>query len=193
MQALEVCTEVRFGAVALGANLPSRHGSPAETLKYATKLIEIVVDLEATSQIFATPAFPKGAGPDYANGAVFFRTVLCAQALLSKLHQIEADIGRVRDQRWGARAVDLDLLFLGNMVLPDAQTQTAWRGLPLSDQIEATPDQLILPHPRLQDRAFVLVPLAQVAPDWVHPLTGQTVIQMRDALPDDDIASVRPA
>lgn len=112
--------------------------------------------------------------------------------LLSELHRIESELGRVRDRRWGARSVDLDLLFLGDSVRPDPETQTVWRDLSVDEQIAATPDQLILPHPRLQDRAFVLVPLAQVAPDWCHPLTGQTVIQMRDALPVEDIAAMRP-
>jgi 2-amino-4-hydroxy-6-hydroxymethyldihydropteridine diphosphokinase len=57
--------------------------------------------------------------------------------------------------------------------------------------MKETPDQLILPHPRLQDRSFVLVPLADVAPDWVHPVLGQSVVQMRDARPSAEIASVR--
>lgn len=191
MQASESWEKFRFGAVALGANLPSRHGTPSETLHFAIKLLENTVEISAVSPHFTTPAFPAGAGPDYVNAAVSFCTNICARDILLHLHRIEAQIGRVRDQRWGARAVDLDLLFLDDVVIPDVATQSEWRNLPMDRQIRATPDQLILPHPRLQDRSFVLVPLSHVAPDWVHPLTQQSVTTMLSALPAQDIASVR--
>ena len=90
------------------------------------------------------------------------------------------------------RTLDIDLLAMGDSVLPDAETHDRWRSLPAEAQIRSTPDQLILPHPRLQDRAFVLVPLADVAPDWVHPRTGQSVRQMLAALPQSDREAVKP-
>ncbi len=90
------------------------------------------------------------------------------------------------------RTLDIDLLAMGDSVLPDTKTQDSWRALAPEAQIRTTPDQLILPHPRLQDRAFVLVPLADVAPDWVHPRTGLTVLQMLDALPAADREAVKP-
>ena len=90
------------------------------------------------------------------------------------------------------RTLDLDLLALGDSVVPDEATQTAWRDLPAEEQPRRTPDRLILPHPRLQDRGFVLIPLADIAPDWRHPLTGQTVAQMRDALTPAQTAGIVP-
>lgn len=90
------------------------------------------------------------------------------------------------------RTLDIDLLAMGDSVLPDAETQDRWRLLPMEQQVRATPDRLILPHPRLQDRAFVLVPLADVAPDWVHPRTGQSVRAMLAALPTEDRDAVKP-
>ena len=144
------------------------------------------------SGLFATPAFPAGIGPDFVNAAMAVRTTLAARDVLAVLHAIEAEAARTREVRWGPRTLDLDLLALGAQIAPDADVQARWRNLGPQAQREAAPDQLILPHPRLQDRAFVLVPLAQVAPDWVHPLTGQTVLQMRDALPAAELAAIRP-
>ena len=67
---------------------------------------------------------------------------------------------------------------------------TEWRRLPLSRQVCTTPTELILPHPRLQDRAFVLVPMAEVAPGWRHPVLGRTIAEMRDALPASERAAI---
>jgi 2-amino-4-hydroxy-6-hydroxymethyldihydropteridine diphosphokinase len=80
---------------------------------------------------------------------------------------------------------------VGDLVLPDAATQADWRALPPDLQRMRAPDALILPHPRLQDRAFVLVPLADVAPDWVHPMLGMSVREMCGRLPAAERAEVR--
>jgi 2-amino-4-hydroxy-6-hydroxymethyldihydropteridine diphosphokinase len=88
--------------------------------------------------------------------------------------------------------VDLDLLAFGDAILPDAVTHGHWASLPLAAQKAKTPDRLVLPHPRLQDRAFVLVPLADIAPDWRHPVFGRTVADMVAALPAGDRGAVRP-
>jgi len=146
----------------------------------------------SVSRFFATPCFPKGAGPDYVNAAISVTTTGDPQAALASLHRIEAHFGRVRDQRWGMRTLDLDLLAIGQTILPDRATYLAWQGLPPQAQATAVPDQLILPHPRLQDRAFVLVPLADIAPNWVHPVLNQTTTQLCAALPRADVAAVRP-
>ncbi|MEH6739811.1 MAG: 2-amino-4-hydroxy-6-hydroxymethyldihydropteridine diphosphokinase, partial [Sulfitobacter sp.] len=81
-----------------------------------------------------------------------------------------------------ARTLDLDIIAVGSQVLPDAQTHQYWRELPLDKQETITPQELILPHPRLAERAFVLVPLLDIAPEWRHPITGVTIRQMHDAL-----------
>jgi len=77
-------------------------------------------------------------------------------------------------------------------VLPDVSTYRVWQDLPLERQTQVAPDTLILPHPRVQDRAFVLVPLADVAPEWRHPVSGQTVRQMLNALSPEARAEVVP-
>ena len=181
--------------VALGANSPFGGGGPAETIRKAVAALgRQGLEIVALSRFFATPCFPVGAGPDYVNAAA----VLAVDgkddltSLMALLHVVEAEFGRKRVQRWGMRTLDIDLLAVGQSVLPDAEAQARWRSLPLAEQIASTPDRLILPHPRMQDRAFVLVPLADVAPDWVHPLTGQSVRQMLEALPAADRDAVKP-
>lgn len=181
--------------VAFGANLPFGGEGPAETiLQSVAVLSEEGLKLHALSRLYATPCFPAGAGPDYVNAAAVLD---CGDAVdlasvLARLHAVEARFGRERAQRWGMRTLDIDLLAMGDSVLPDAETQDRWRLLPPEAQVRTTPDQLILPHPRLQDRAFVLVPLADVAPDWAHPRTGLTVRQMLRALPAEDRDAVKP-
>ncbi|MFN4203241.1 MAG: 2-amino-4-hydroxy-6-hydroxymethyldihydropteridine diphosphokinase [Tabrizicola sp.] len=187
--------ETMHALVALGANLPLEGDAPAATLGRAVKaLAEEGLSVLAVSRFYATPCFPAGAGPDYVNAAVKLEIAahIDAASTMAILHRIEATFGRSREKRWGMRTLDLDLLAIADSVLPDAETQDRWRNLPPEDQRRVVPDQLILPHPRLQDRAFVLVPLADVAPDWRHPRDGRTVAEMLADLPEADRAEVRP-
>lgn len=179
--------------LALGANLPHGGQGPELTLRRAlTDLVRVGGRLRAVSRFFRTPAFPAGAGPDYVNAAATFETDLSPRALLDHLHGIEAQYGRERVQRWGQRTLDLDLLAYGDLICPDLDTFGGWRDLGSAEQTLHAPQELILPHPRLQDRGFVLVPLADIAPDWQHPVSGLRVRDMCAALPDAARAEVVP-
>ena len=156
------------------------------------RLAEHGLAIRAISRFFRTPCFPAGSGPDFVNAAVIVEFDGTPDELLAILHKIEVEFLRRRVTRWGARTLDLDLLSVGQMVLPDHDTYGHWRSLTLDEQMVLTPDRLILPHPRLQDRAFVLVPLRDIAPDWRHPVLDQTVREMCDALPADEIAAIVP-
>jgi 2-amino-4-hydroxy-6-hydroxymethyldihydropteridine diphosphokinase len=181
--------------IALGANLPFEGDPPGVTLRKAVAALgDEGVAVHAVSRFFGTPCFPVGAGPDYVNSAavIGLNAEDNLSSALDRLHAVEARFGRQRLQRWGMRTLDIDLLAVGDSVQPDAATQDHWRNLPASDQIGSAPDRLILPHPRMQDRAFVLVPLADVAPDWMHPRLGLTVRQMVADLPPADRDAVKP-
>lgn len=177
--------------VALGANLSGPAGTPLDAVQWAVKtLADKGLTLTETSGWYRTPAWPAGSGPDFVNGAIAVETGLMPAELLRLLKETESEFGREQGERWGPRVLDLDLIAMGNLVLPDGVTQDAWRELPEGVQRSQAPDQLILPHPRLQDRAFVLVPVADIAPDWRHPRLNLTVRQMRDALPPEDLAGI---
>lgn len=184
----------KLSLVALGANLSSSAGLPADTLRMALKMMfDSGLIPRIVSRFWRTPAFPAGSGPDYVNAAAAVATDSSPEQVLAILHEIEAELGRVRDGgRWQARGIDLDLIAIGDMILPHGDEQDRWRALPPDERARVAPDQLILPHPRVQDRSFVLAPLADIAPDWVHPRTGQSVTQMLSALPASSMAGVVP-
>lgn len=179
--------------VAFGGNLDFNAASPMETIRDALETLQRVdFVLHRQSRFFQTPCFPVGTGPDYVNAAAVFwaGAGLHPADILARFHLIEQQFGRARDTRWGGRTLDIDLLAMGDAVLPNAATYASWRDLPADQQSQQAPDQLILPHPRLQDRAFVLVPLMDVAPDWRHPISGLDVRQMCAALPQAERAAV---
>ncbi len=184
---------VQHVLVAFGSNMDLNGKDPLSTLREAARTLVLHgMVIRRISRFYASPCFPAGAGQDYVNAAALVEVREGAAEILAHLHAIEARFGREREQRWGQRVLDLDLLAVEDQVLPDAVTQAAWRTLAPEQQALRAPEQLILPHPRMQDRAFVLVPLAEVAPDWLHPVLNLTVRQMLGRLSPADIAAVTP-
>jgi 2-amino-4-hydroxy-6-hydroxymethyldihydropteridine diphosphokinase len=142
-------------AIALGANL----GDTVATLNSTIAVLAQYpcITLISRSSWYQTAAIGPPQ-PDYINGCVVIETDLEPQELLTLLLTIEDQFGRVRQERWGARTLDLDLLLYGDRTL-------------------STP-HLELPHPRMTTRAFVLVPLAEIAPAWIDPISGRSIEQL---------------
>lgn len=179
--------------IALGSNMPEGVARSAEVLRAAVGAIAGTATKPVfVSRFFQSEAFPPGSGPDFVNAVLSVESDLLPAQILAKLHRIERDFGRIRRVRWGQRTLDLDLIAIGHHVLPDAATLTRWMKLAPERQLQDAPEDLILPHPRLQDRAFVLIPMLDVAPDWRHPLTGISLHDMVQALPEALRSAVIP-
>jgi 2-amino-4-hydroxy-6-hydroxymethyldihydropteridine diphosphokinase len=148
--------------IALGANLPSvRAGAPRATLEAALDAMhEAGIRIVRRSRWYASKPVPASDQPDYVNGVVAVETALAPADLLARLHGIERAFGRARGTRNEARALDLDLIAYDDRV---------------SDGTDGGP---ILPHPRLALRAFVLLPLRDIASDWRHPKTGAALASL---------------
>lgn len=141
-------------AIALGSNRRSRHGGPAQTLRAALAVLDGV---ERVSAIRATPALGP-AGRSFANAAALLTSGLAPEELLARLQDLERAFGRRGGRRWGPRVLDLDILLWSG---------GCWEG-----------GGLVVPHPEMRRRRFVLEPLAEIAPGWRDPVTGATVRQL---------------
>ncbi|SLN77081.1 2-amino-4-hydroxy-6-hydroxymethyldihydropteridine diphosphokinase [Oceanibacterium hippocampi] len=158
--------------IGLGANLDHPvHGGPRETLLAALDALALGgVSVVRLSPWYLTRPVPDEGQPWYVNGVAQVDTVLAANSLLAMLHEIEAALGRVRKARWESRTVDLDLLdYRGHVVAP---------AVPHRHGVAT------LPHPRLENRPFVLRPLVDILPDWRHPMSGLTATELLSRLGD---------
>lgn len=153
--------------IALGSNLPHpAHGSPEAVLRAALEaLAERGIVAEQVSAIWRTEPVPPSDQPDFANAVARVATDLSPMGVLATLHEVEEMFGRVRGVRNEARVLDLDLIDHDGKIW---RHKGAWP---------------VLPHPRAAERGFVLRPLAEVAPDWVDPVTGRGIAALIAALP----------
>ena len=159
--------------VALGSNLPAEEGmTPLDTCVRAAAALDGVAGLRCTalSRWFASAPTPPSGQPTYINGLARLEGLADPVLLLAALQAIEARFGRRRSVPNAARTLDLDIVAMGDLV-------------------RAAPDPVI-PHPRMHERAFVLAPLLDVAPDWRHPVLDQTAKALLAALPDQGVQPI---
>ena len=153
--------------IALGANLDSHHGAPPETIEAAIQAIQSAgIKLITSSNIYKTAPVPFDPDqPWYHNAVIEVETERSAHELLQALLNIEEDFGRVRTVKNAPRVLDLDLIAYQDQIIKDNDT-------------------LIVPHPRMHERLFVLKPLSDISKQWKHPVLDQTVEQMIGNLPE---------
>ncbi|WP_242920379.1 2-amino-4-hydroxy-6-hydroxymethyldihydropteridine diphosphokinase [Pontibacter liquoris] len=145
----------------LGGNL----GNRTLYLQQARESIAAQVGpIKQSSQLYQTAAWGKTDQPAFLNQVLEVDTALTPEQVLQSINRIEHELGRERQEHWGARVIDIDILFYDELVL---QTQ-----------------RLTIPHPQLHLRRFTLLPLAEIAPELVHPVLGKSIRSLLEACPD---------
>jgi 2-amino-4-hydroxy-6-hydroxymethyldihydropteridine diphosphokinase len=156
--------------IALGANLPSPLGPPAETLTQVLSLLaQRSITIERQSGFYRTAAWPDPNDPPFINAVASIRTALAPADLLELLHDVERLCGRERGTPNAPRTLDLDII-------------------DYEGRVESGPP--VLPHPRMHTRLFVLCPLREIAPGWCHPISGLSVSQLIAALPASEVLRI---
>ncbi len=158
--------------IGVGANLAGNYDSPSAAVLAVPQAMQARdIRVVAMSRLYQTPPMGPADQPPYINAALAVETDHAPADLLAHLHEIEAAFGRKRRERWQARVLDLDLLDY------DGQQNAA---------------QPILPHTGIAERAFVLVPLYDIAPDWQHPISGQNITALLAAFTAEELAEIVP-
>jgi len=156
-----ICYNMLNVFLLLGSNIGDRQWY----LEQAIIMIEKEIGgLKKRSSVYETKALGKQESPDYLNQVLQIESELAAQNILEKILQIEKNLGRVRKEKWSDRTIDIDILFYGTEIINDQNLQ--------------------IPHPELHKRRFTLEPLAEIAPEMVHPLLKKSNLQLKDELID---------
>ena len=143
----------------LGSNLGNRKEILDKAIELIIQKIGVIV---SQSKDYETKPWGVTDQPDFLNLAITIHTKLKPLEILEQTQAIENQLGRVRKEKWGARLIDIDLMFYGNEIIDEPN--------------------LKVPHPLMQERDFALIPLAEIAPNFVHPVFGETVLELRNRI-----------
>lgn len=147
--------------ISLGSNLGNRKINLEEALGYLSRFTGI----NSVSSMYITQPVGGIDQPDFMNAVAEVRTGMLPGCLLSELKRIETEMGRVKAEKWGPRIIDLDILFYGNIIIET--------------------ENLLIPHPGIEDRRFVLKPLCEILPEFIHPQSQKSIMTLLHALNDD--------
>jgi len=145
----------------LGSNLGNREQYLNQAISLISTQVSPVIKL---SSIYETQSWGKDDAPDYLNQVILLETDIPARELLDKILGIELTLGRKREEKWGSRTIDIDILFYGDKIINE--------------------QGLHVPHPELHNRRFTLEPLDEIAPDLIHPVLGKTISVIKNELKD---------
>ncbi|MET3979443.1 2-amino-4-hydroxy-6-hydroxymethyldihydropteridine diphosphokinase [Mucilaginibacter sp. UYP25] len=146
----------------LGSNLGNRKSFLHMAIEHVGQEVGTIIQ---KSPVYETQSWGKTDLPDYLNQVILLQTTLTAQQVLEKVLGIEIELGRTREERWGSRTIDIDILFYGDEIIND--------------------ENLTVPHPQLHNRKFTLEPLGMIAPDFIHPVLNKTILDLKNSLNDD--------
>ncbi len=144
-----------------GSNLGDRRAVLAAASQSISRFIGPVL---CASGLYETAAWGLTDQPSFLNQALKVDTLLSPEAVLEKITEIEQHLGRIRDQKWGPRLIDIDLLYYGSVIIHE--------------------ENLVVPHPEIPQRRFVLEPLMDIAPDWIHPELNLSTRELLEQTPD---------
>ena len=147
--------------ISIGSNL----GNKIDNCRQAIKEIAEFTKIVRASSLYETEPVGKEDQPNFINAAVEIETDLSPHELLTQLHVIENNLGRVREEKWGPRTIDLDIIFYDNLIIKD--------------------NDLIIPHPRAHERRFVLEPIKEIAPDFIDPDLKVSISDLLSNLNDE--------
>ena len=146
----------------LGSNLGNREEILTKALKLIDEKVGVII---SQSKNYKTKAWGKTDQPDFLNIAIKITTNLVPMEILGKIQAIEEQLGRVRIEKWGARLIDIDIIFY-------------------EQEIIDIPNHLHIPHPLVQERLFALEPLSEIAPNFIHPVLRKTVLTLLQEIQD---------
>ena len=171
----------------LGANMPSKFGDSLTTLKMCVEYIksEETIHFISQSNWYESESFPDKSKPTFINGGIKIKSNLDPHQILKLIDEIEKGFGRIRKSRWDSRVCDIDIIYCNKKIIPTRNILEKWMSMKIEEQLIATPQALILPHPRIQDRLFFLCPLNELSPNWRHPILGKTAKEMLDSIPQN--------
>jgi len=165
--------------IALGSNMETQNLSRLEIINIALGyLSQFKIILIKVSSFWESRSYPDRSQPNFINAVAEVQSELNPYQILLTLKNIEKKMGRKNSARWEKRVLDIDIISSGSIILPNSFEFNKWLKMPLHKQIKIKPYELILPHPRIQDRLFVLKPLDEVDPNWTHPVLNKTSLEL---------------